>query len=40
MSHSEKYVFCGVSNHPIGVDIEYNHDIDLNIGKTYFHPKE
>lgn len=40
ISHSEKYVFCGVSNQPIGVDIECNQDIDLNIAETYFHPKE
>jgi len=40
ISHSEKYVFCGVSSHPIGVDIEYIQDIDLNIAETYFHEKE
>ncbi len=40
ISHCEEYVFCGVSNYPIGVDIECIHDIDLNIAKTQFHPKE
>ncbi|OQD58776.1 phosphopantetheinyl transferase [Methanobrevibacter arboriphilus JCM 13429 = DSM 1125] len=40
ISHCGDYVFCGVSNYPIGVDIEYIHEIDLNIAKTQFHPKE
>jgi len=40
ISHSEKYVFCGVSNQAIGVDIEYHQNIDLNIAKTNFHKEE
>ncbi|KZX14627.1 4'-phosphopantetheinyl transferase sfp [Methanobrevibacter cuticularis] len=40
ISHSEKYVFCGVSYLPIGLDIECIHKIDLSIAKTQFHQKE
>ena len=40
LSHSEKYVACAVSDSPVGVDIEYIHDIDLNIAKHYFYGSE
>lgn len=37
LSHSGKYVACGISDTPIGVDVEYNDPgIDLNIAKNYF----
>jgi 4'-phosphopantetheinyl transferase len=40
LSHSEKYVACAVSDSPVGVDIEYIHDIDMNIAKHYFYGTE
>lgn len=40
ISHSEEYVFCAVSESPIGVDIECLHDVDLDIAKNYFHNDE
>lgn len=40
LSHSEKYVACAVSDSPVGVDIEYIHDIDLNLAKHYFYGNE
>jgi 4'-phosphopantetheinyl transferase len=40
LSHSENYVACAVSDSPVGVDIEYIHDIDLNIAKHYFYGSE
>jgi 4'-phosphopantetheinyl transferase len=40
LSHSEKYVACAVSDSPVGVDIEYIHDIDMNIAKYYFYGTE
>jgi 4'-phosphopantetheinyl transferase len=40
LSHSEKYVACAVSDSPIGVDIEYINDIDLNVAKHYFYGSE
>lgn len=36
LSHSQKYVACGVSDSPVGVDIEYIHDVDLNLAKQFF----
>lgn len=36
LSHSERYVACIISDSPVGVDIEYIHDIDLNLAKHYF----
>lgn len=40
LSHSEKFVACAVSDSPIGVDIEYIHDIDLSVAKNYFYGSE
>lgn len=40
LSHSERYVACAVSDSPIGVDIEYIHDIDLNVAKHFFYNSE
>jgi len=40
LSHSENYVACAVSDSPVGVDIEYIHDIDLDIAKNYFYNNE
>ncbi|MCK9150624.1 4'-phosphopantetheinyl transferase family protein [Methanobacterium alcaliphilum] len=40
LSHSEYYVACVVSDSPVGVDIEYIHDIDLNIAENYFYSNE
>ena len=41
ISHSVKYVACGISDTQIGVDIEYNDsEIDLNIAKYYFYNQE
>lgn len=40
LSHSENYVACAVSDSPIGVDIEYIHDIDLNVANQYFFDSE
>jgi len=40
LSHSEKFVACAVSDSPVGVDIEYIHDIDLDIAKHYFFGSE
>ena len=37
LSHSGKMVACGISDKPIGVDVEYNDSaIDLDIAKNYF----
>ena len=40
LSHSEKYVACAVSDSPVGVDIEYIHDVDLNLAKYFFYGSE
>lgn len=40
ITHSENYVACAVSDSPVGVDIEYIHEIDLNIAKNYFFGSE
>jgi 4'-phosphopantetheinyl transferase len=40
LSHSENYVACAVSDSPVGVDIEYIHDVDLDIAKNYFYDQE
>jgi 4'-phosphopantetheinyl transferase len=40
LSHSEKYVACAVSDSPVGVDIEYINDIDLNVAENYFFKSE
>ncbi|MGB9977984.1 4'-phosphopantetheinyl transferase family protein [Methanobacterium sp.] len=40
LSHSQKYVACAVSDSPVGVDIEYIHDIDLNLSKHFFYGSE
>lgn len=41
LSHSGKYVACGISDNTIGVDIEYNDpEIDLNIARNYFYNQE
>lgn len=41
LSHSGKYVACGISDNKIGVDIEYNDPtIDLNIARHYFYNEE
>lgn len=41
ISHSGKYVACGISDNKIGVDIEYNDStIDLDIAKHYFYNEE
>lgn len=37
LSHSGKIVACGISDKPIGVDVEYTDpEIDLDIAKNYF----
>lgn len=37
LSHSGKMVACGISDKPLGVDVEYNDPaIDLDIAKNYF----
>ncbi|MCQ2977370.1 MAG: 4'-phosphopantetheinyl transferase superfamily protein [archaeon] len=41
LSHSKDLIACGISDSPLGVDIEYNDpNIDLNIAKHYFFNKE
>ncbi len=40
LSHSQSYVACAVSDTPVGVDIEYIHNIDLNLAKQFFYGKE
>ncbi len=41
LSHSEDMIACGISDAPLGVDIEYNDEnIDLNLAKHYFFNKE
>lgn len=36
LAHSENYVVCAVSDTPVGVDIEYVHDMDMDLAKNYF----
>ena len=40
LSHSQEYVACAVSDSPVGVDIEYVADIDLNLAKQFFYGTE
>lgn len=41
LSHSENMIACGISDLPLGVDIEYNDsNIDLDLAKNYFFNKE
>lgn len=40
ISHSGKYVVCGLDTEDIGIDIEEIRDIDLDIAKRFFHAKE
>lgn len=41
LSHSEDMIACGISDTPLGVDIEYiDETIDLNLAKHYFFNKE
>jgi len=40
LSHSQKYVACAVSDSPVGVDIEYVTDIELNLAKHFFYGTE
>lgn len=40
LSHSESYVACAVSNSPVGVDIEYIDEVDLNVAERYFFGSE
>nr|WP_314460553.1 4'-phosphopantetheinyl transferase superfamily protein [uncultured Clostridium sp.] len=41
ISHSGSWVACAISDSGIGTDIEQiSYNIDLNIAKHYFHPKE
>ncbi|MDL2246771.1 4'-phosphopantetheinyl transferase superfamily protein [Methanobrevibacter sp. OttesenSCG-928-K11] len=40
ISHSFNYVACGISNKPIGVDIEYIKPIDFEITNMFFFKKE
>nr|WP_268766645.1 4'-phosphopantetheinyl transferase superfamily protein [Lysinibacillus macroides] len=40
VSHSGNYVFCGVSNTEIGVDIEKHHLMDLDLAQHIFSPEE
>lgn len=40
LSHSEDYVACTVSDSPVGVDIEYVDEVDLDIGKHFFYGTE
>jgi len=40
LSHSAEYVACAVSDSPVGVDIEYVTDIDLNLAKQFFYGTE
>ncbi|KUF36543.1 MULTISPECIES: 4'-phosphopantetheinyl transferase family protein [Lysinibacillus] len=40
VSHSGNYVFCGVSNTEIGVDIEKHHLLDLNLAQHIFSSEE
>jgi len=40
ISHSGKYVVCGLAAGSLGIDIEEVRPIDLDIAKSFFHPKE
>ncbi len=41
LSHSEDMIACGISDTPLGVDIEYiDETIDLNLAKHYFFNNE
>ena len=40
LSHSENYVACAVSDSPVGVDIEYVHDIDWDLARHCYHDCE
>lgn len=41
LTHSENMIACGISDLPLGVDIEYNDsNIDLNLAKNYFFNNE
>lgn len=40
LSHSGKWVMCGIGNVPIGIDVEHMKNIDINISNRFFENKE
>lgn len=40
ISHSKNIAVCAISDRPVGIDIEYIRDVNLNIAKRQFAPDE
>ena len=40
ISHSKNIAVCAISDGPVGIDIEYIRDVNLNIAKRQFAPDE
>lgn len=40
LSHSGTYAVCAISDMPVGVDVEQEAKVDLNIARKFFHPDE
>lgn len=40
ISHSGNYIICAISNHEVGIDIEYRGTAKLQIAHRFFHPAE
>lgn len=40
ISHSDEWVVCAISNHPVGIDIERISEIDIKIAEQFFHENE
>lgn len=40
LSHSDRFVFCGLDNSPLGVDIEKIRPIKPNLASRFFTPEE
>lgn len=40
LSHSGKWVLCGISDHEIGVDVEQMGEVETDIARQFFHPQE
>ncbi|MGL4346220.1 MAG: 4'-phosphopantetheinyl transferase family protein [Cellulosilyticaceae bacterium] len=40
VSHSGDWIVCAVASSPVGIDVEEIGDIDLDIAKRFFSPKE
>lgn len=40
ISHSKNIAVCAISDKPVGIDIEYIRDVNLNVAKRQFAPDE